>query len=44
MLTPEPDGGCYKEEGVETLLEIRLSRQSGIEGRINFGEHIEWDI
>ena len=38
MLTPEPDGGCYKEEGVETFIRrYGYPDRSGIEGRINFG-------
>ena len=38
MLTPEPDGGCYRDEGVETFIRrYGYPDKKGIEGRINFG-------
>ena len=38
MLTPEPDGGYYKEEGFESFIRrYGYPDQRGVEGRINFG-------
>ena len=41
MLTPEPDGGCYKEEGVETFIRrYGYPNRRGIKDRIDFnGRH-----